>query len=138
VSPVPLQRNSSGSGDSFRDKRQDSDESDSSEQVINLTALKRARLQNSGAMSVFGVISGYDQGPDDNAATNAEKLRDLFDLPVDENIATGSWGSKRGVNSRVSCLVGKECNDTRIHGSHRTPHLFLRPTPKDGCTPTTC
>jgi hypothetical protein len=136
VSSIPLQRNSSGSGDSLRGKRQDSDESDGSEQVFNLTALKRARLQNVGGMSMFGVISGYAQGPDDDALANAERLRGLFDLPADENISTGSHGSKRGVNGRVSRLADEECHDTRIHASYRTSHLFLRSAPKDRCTST--
>jgi hypothetical protein len=76
--------------DSLRDRRRkDSDESDS-DQPHDLAALKRARLQNPGTISMFGSFSERDgKGVDDDASANAEKIRKLFDLPSAEKIITG-------------------------------------------------
>ena len=91
ASSIRLQRTSSGSGDSFRDKRHDSDHSDTDSEALDLSAVRRARLQNPGTISMFGSISAKGAGKDaeDEGTANEDKLRKLFDLPASEKIITG-------------------------------------------------
>jgi sterol 3beta-glucosyltransferase len=65
----------------------DDDDSDSSDQAFDLAALKRSRLQHPGTISMFGSVSDQGQG-----AVQAEKMRELFELPSAEMIKTG-WHS---------------------------------------------
>ena len=91
ASSIRLQRTSSGSGDSFRDRRHDSDHSDTDSEALDLSAIRRARLQNPGTISMFGSISAKGVGKDaeDEGTANEDKLRKLFDLPASEKIITG-------------------------------------------------
>jgi len=99
ASSIRLQRNSSGSGDSFRDKRHDSDHSDTDSEALDLSAIRRARLQHPGTISMFGSISARGAGKDaeDEVTANEENLRNLFDLPASEKIITGMNSLQRNV-----------------------------------------
>ena len=83
---------------SFKTKRTSSAEtireySDSdSDQALDLAALKRARRENPGTISILGSLSGTDgKLEDDEAKANAEKAKQLFDLPSTEKIITGNF-----------------------------------------------
>ena len=86
---------------SFKTKRTSSAEtirehsdSDSSDQALDLAALKRARRENPGTISILGSLSGTDGNlEDDEAKSNAEKAKELFELPSTEKIITGRYYS---------------------------------------------
>jgi hypothetical protein len=133
ASSIHLQRTSSGSGDSYKEKRHDSDDSDSPDQTLDFAALKRARLKNPGTISMFGAISEREGNLDDDSNAASEKIRKLFDLPAAEKIINGKSSHTTKVNSRISGLASEECYDTRLYASHGTTYLFLCPATQNRC-----
>lgn len=74
--------------------REYSDDSDSSDQALDMAALKRARGENPGTISILGSLAGTDgKLGDDEAKANAEKAKQLFELPSTEKIITGTRSS---------------------------------------------
>jgi hypothetical protein len=74
---------SSASRETMR-RHSEEDDSDSSDQALDLAALKRSRLQHPGTISMF---EAAEQGTE--PAGIAEKVRDMFDLPAREKFITG-------------------------------------------------
>lgn len=121
------------SADSMGLQRQLSDDSDSSGRQLDLAELRRSRLQNPGKISMFGTSSERRSRKDEeDAQSNAEKARELFDLPETEKIITGYYIMDRS-DCRVSCMVNEECHDSGVHGIDSTSYLLLRATTKDRC-----
>jgi len=88
ASSMRLKRDSSA--DSIGLQRQLSDDSDSSGRRLDLAELRRSRLQHPGKISMFDTASERKSRKDEeDAQSNAEKARELFDLPETEKIVTG-------------------------------------------------
>src|SRR2546423_11669997 len=103
----------------------DSDDSDGAGQAHDLAALKRARRENPGTISMVGSLSGTDgKLGEDEAKANALKVKELFDLPSTEKIVTGTSDSAPSY-LRISGLALEKCHDTGMYASNRTPCLFL-------------
>jgi PH domain len=109
----------------------DSDDSHGDGQALDLAALKRARRENPGTISILGSLAGTDgKIGDDEAKANAEKLRELFELSSTEKIVTGKYDFAPS-DVRISGLAVEECHDTRLYASNRTSCLFLCSTAED-------
>jgi hypothetical protein len=119
------------SGESLAEGQMESEGSDS-DQPLDLSALKRARLHDAGTISMFGSIVGR-KVEDEDALATAEKVKKLFDLPSTEKIITGI-ACESCSHNRVPRMVSKECHDTGIYASYRTTHLLLCATPQNKCT----
>ena len=126
---MQLHRTSSGSGDSF--KARAADESDGTDNDLDLAGLRRARMQHPGTISMFGSFSdkAMKDAPDDGQDTASTKLRKVFELPEEEKILTGTEKIiASGANARISGVAREECYDTRLYVPYRTTHMFLCPT----------
>ena len=123
-----LKSKRTSSADTIREYIDDSDESD---QALDLAALKRARRENPGTISILGSLKLTDGSlEDDEAKSNAEKAKQLFDLPSTEKIITGT--NYRGRSEcRISCLVVEDCYDTGLYALNRTAYMFLCAAAKD-------
>ena len=80
------------SADTIRDDSDDSDDSEGSDQALDMAALRRARRENPGTISILGSLSAKEgKLEDDEAHANAEKAKQLFELPSTEKIITGKY-----------------------------------------------
>jgi hypothetical protein len=86
---VRLRRNSSGSGDSSRERDAHESESDGGDRSVDLAALRRETLEDPGTISMLGTISKRLSKGDTEIVPDAERLRALFDLPESERIDAG-------------------------------------------------
>ena len=119
------------SADTTGDYAKDSDDSDGAGQALDLAALKRARRENPGTISMVGSFSGTDgKLGEDEAKAHAEKVRELFDLPSTEKIVTGKSDFAASY-LRISGLALEKCHDTGLYASNRTSCLFLCSTAED-------
>lgn len=108
-----------------------SDDSDGTDEALDLAALKRARKENPGTISMVGSLSSTDgKLGEDEAKANAEKVKELFDLPSTEKIVTGMYDFAPSY-VRISGLALEECDDTGLYASNRTSCLFLCSTAED-------
>jgi hypothetical protein len=83
IAESSLERLHSNASRETMKRHSDSDESDSSDQALDLAALKRSRLQHPGTISLFESANEHqDEG-------FVEKVRDMFDLPASEKFITG-------------------------------------------------
>ena len=126
VSPLLLKRRDSGSSESFRAAKHESDDSDTSDQALDLSTLKESLAQHRGTFTMLDEFSDRPgEAIEDN---NWEKIRAIFDLPASEKIITGNASFGARSDGRISCLASEECHDTRIYAPHRPPYLLLRPS----------
>jgi len=128
-----MRLNRASSGESIYERRRQSEDSDSN-RVPDFVELNRSRLKNPGSISMFGVDTERSiKVAEEDAQSNAEKARKMFDLPATEKIIS-STTVQYIPNTRISRLVDEERYDTRIYGSNPEPYLFLCPTSQDRCT----
>jgi hypothetical protein len=81
---LSLERLPSSASRETMKRHSEDDDSDSSDQALDLAALRRSRLQHPGTISMF-------EAADKEKGTSgiAEKVRDMFDLPAAEKFITG-------------------------------------------------
>jgi hypothetical protein len=131
ASSVQMQRDSSASGDSLRERDLGND-SDGSDHALDLAALRRSTLPHPGTISMLGRVSSRLAKEDTEVVPDADKLRALFDVPDSERIDAGLSFSTVA-HLRVPRLARQECHDTGIHGSNKLAHLLLCSSAKDRC-----